>query len=146
MKESVKIKIKYFDKEIEPIEKITVGDWIDLRAAETITLLQGVIRPIRLGVGMILPECYEAHLLPRSSTLSKFGILCGNSMGVIDNSYSGDEDEWKFLAYAIRDTLINKGDRICQFRIMKKQPEIEFETVEHLNDISRGGFGSTGVR
>lgn len=146
MKESVKIKIKYFDKEIEPIEKIAAGDWIDLRAAETVNLSKGDLFPIKLGVGMILPEGYEAHLLPRSSTASKFGIICGNSMGVIDNSYSGDEDEWKFLAYAIRKTTINKGDRICQFRIMKKMPEIEFETVEHLNDISRGGFGSTGVR
>lgn len=146
MKEFVEIKIKYFDKEVEPIEKIAVGDWIDLRAAETVSLAKGDLYPIRLGIGMILPEGYEAHLLPRSSTANKFGIICGNSMGIIDNSYSGDEDEWKFLAYAIRDTLIKKGDRICQFRIMKKQPEIKFVTVEHLNDISRGGFGSTGVR
>lgn len=146
MNETLKIKIKYFDKGIEPITKIDKGDWIDLRAAETITLLQGEIHPIRLGVGMILPEGYEAHLAPRSSTLSKFGILCGNSVGIVDNSYSGDEDEWKFLAYAIRNTEICKGDRICQFRIMEKQPEIDFEVVEHLNDISRGGFGSTGVK
>lgn len=146
MNETLTIKIKYFDKGIEPVEKFTFGDWIDLRAAETVDLSKGDLYPIRLGVGMILPEEYEAHLLPRSSTAIKFGILCGNSMGIIDNSYSGDDDEWKFLAYAIRNTVIKKGDRICQFRIMKKQPEIEFEVVEHLNDISRGGFGSTGVR
>ena len=146
MRETVEIKIKYFDKEIETIEKIAVGDWIDLRAAKTVRIVKGDLYAIPLGIGMILPEGYEAHLLPRSSTASKFGILCGNSMGVIDNSYSGDEDEWKFLAYAIRDTIINKGDRICQFRIMEKMPEIKFTTVEHLNDISRGGFGSTGVK
>ena len=146
MRETVEIKIKYFDKEIETIEKIAVGDWIDLRAAKTARIVKGDLYAIPLGIGMILPEGYEAHLLPRSSTASKFGILCGNSMGVIDNSYSGDEDEWKFLAYAIRDTIINKGDRICQFRIMEKMPEIKFTTVEHLNDISRGGFGSTGVK
>ena len=95
---------------------------------------------------MILPEGYEAHVLPRSSTAGKFGIICANSMGVIDNSYSGNEDEWRFPAYAIRNTIITKGDRICQFRIVKNQPELEFEVVEHLNDISRGGIGSTGTR
>ena len=144
--ESMVIKIKYFDSGIEPIEKIAVGDWIDLRSAERVELKNGEYKLLRLGVGMILPDGYEAHVLPRSSTPSKFGIMCANSMGVIDNSYSGDADEWRFPAVAIHDTVIEKGDRIAQFRIVKNQPSIEFEAVEHLNEISRGGIGSTGKR
>lgn len=140
------IKIKYFDQEIEKIQKISNGDWIDLRSAERVELKAGEYHLIPLGVGMILPDGYEAHVLPRSSTPSKFGIILANSMGVIDNSYSGDADEWKFPAVAIRDTVIEKGDRIAQFRIIKNQPPIEFEVVEHLNEISRGGLGSTGTR
>lgn len=138
------IKIKYFDQEIDKIQKITVGDWIDLRSAETVELKKGEYALIRLGVGMILPAGYEAHVLPRSSTPSKFGIILANSMGIIDNSYSGDADEWKFPAVAIRDTVIHKNDRICQFRIVKNQPGITFEVVDHLNENSRGGIGSTG--
>jgi dUTP pyrophosphatase len=141
----MKIKIKYFS-DIEQIHKITVGDWIDLRAAETTVLKSGEYALIPLGVGMVLPDGYEAHVLPRSSTPSKFGIMCANSMGIIDNSYSGDADEWKFPAVAIRDTVIEKGDRIAQFRIVKNQPSIEFEVVGHLNEVSRGGIGSTGKR
>jgi dUTP pyrophosphatase len=141
----MKIKIKYFS-DIEPIEKISVGDWIDLRASMSVSLKKGECGLIPLGVGMILPDGYEAHVLPRSSTPGRFGIMCANSMGVIDNSYSGDADEWHFPALAIRDTVICKGDRIAQFRIIKNQPSIEFEVVEHLNEISRGGFGSTGKR
>ena len=140
------IKIKYFDQEIDRIQKISVGDWIDLRASKTIELYEGDYYLIPLGVGMILPDGYEAHILPRSSTPEKFGIVCANSMGIIDNSYSGDADEWKFPASAIRRTLIKKGDRIAQFRIIRNQPTIKFEVVEHLNDISRGGIGSTGKR
>lgn len=138
------IKIKYFDQEIDKIQKISVGDWIDLRSAETVELKKGEYALIRLGVGMILPAGYEAHVLPRSSTPSKFGIILANSMGIIDNSYSGDADEWKFPAVAIRDTEIHKNDRICQFRIVKNQPGITFEVVDHLNENSRGGIGSTG--
>lgn len=140
------IKIKYFDQEIEKIQKISVGDWIDLRAAERVELKAGEYKLLRLGVGMILPDAYEAFVLPRSSTPSKFGIIMANNMGVIDNSYSGDADEWKFPAVAIRDTVIEKGDRIAQFRIVKNQPGINFEIVDHLNDVSRGGIGSTGKR
>ena len=140
------IKIKYFNQEIEKIQKIAVGDWIDLRAAKTVPLFEGEYARIPLGVGMILPDGYEAHVLPRSSTPGKFGIIMANTMGIIDNSYSGDEDEWKFPVVAFRDTVIEKGDRIAQFRIVKNQPCIEFETVEHLNSVSRGGIGSTGIR
>ena len=138
------IKIKYFDNEIDKIEKIDKGDWIDLRAAETVSLKQGEFKLIKLGVGMILPENYEAHIVPRSSTFKNFGIIQTNHCGIIDESYSGDNDQWMFPAFALRDTVIHKNDRICQFRIMQKQPGIQFETVEHLNDNDRGGFGSTG--
>ena len=143
-KKEKRIKIKYFDQGVEKIQKISVGDWIDLRVAERVELKAGEYKLLRLGVGMILPDGYEAHVLPRSSTPSKFGIILANSMGVIDNSYSGDSDEWKFPAVAIRDTVIEKGNRICQFRIVKNQPGIKFEVVDHLNEISRGGIGSTG--
>lgn len=139
------IKIKYFT-DIEHIEKISQGDWIDLRAAETVSLSKGEFKLISLGVGMILPDGYEAHIVPRSSTFKKFHIIQTNHMGIIDNSYCGEQDEWKFPALAVEDTIINKNDRICQFRIVKKQPEIVFEQVEKLSDTSRGGFGSTGVK
>lgn len=140
----MKVYIKYFTEDVIPVEKISTGDWIDLRAAADVEFRAGELKLIPLGVGMILPEGYEAHIAPRSSTYKNFGIIQTNSIGVVDNSYCGDEDEWKMAAYALRDTLIRKNDRICQFRIMEKQPEIEFETVEHLRETSRGGFGSTG--
>lgn len=138
------IKIKYF-RDIEPIQKFENGDWIDLRSGIDIDLKAGDQALIPLGVGMILPEGYEAHIVPRSSTLKKFGIIQGNHMGIVDNSYSCDEDEWLMSVIAVRDTHISKNDRICQFRIMKKQPKLVFEQVVSLNAISRGGFGSTGV-
>ena len=138
-----KIRVKYFVDDLEPLEKISVGDWIDLRAAERVELKRGEYKEIRLGVGMILPEGYEARILPRSSTLKKFGLLMACS-GVIDNSYSGDNDEWHFGALAMSDTVIEKGDRICQFRIMENQPKFTIETVTRLNNVNRGGFGSTG--
>lgn len=144
--EPEKIKIKYFDPEICKIEKIENGDWIDLRSAANVYLHKGEYCLIPLGVGMILPKGYEAHVVPRSSTFKKFGIIQTNHMGVIDESYCGDNDQWYFPAYALRDTEINKGDRICQFRIVEKQPDIEFEVVEHLTDTDRGGFGSTGTK
>lgn len=142
----VEIPIKYFSDAIEHIQKIDVGDWIDLRAAENVVLRSGEYKLIRLGVGMILPEGYEAHVVPRSSTFKNFGIIQANSFGVIDNSYSGDADEWHFPAIALRYTSIRIGDRICQFRIMRKQPPIDFLTVDRLNTESRGGIGSTGTR
>ena len=138
--------IKYFDDEITKIEKLAKGDWIDLRAAEDVEMKAGEFRYLRLGVGMILPEGYEAHIAPRSSTFKNFGIILTNSVGVVDNSYCGDADEWKAPAYALRDTHIKKNERIFQFRIMDSQPELEFVTVDKLSDDSRVGFGSTGTK
>ena len=140
----MEIKIKYFS-DIQPIEKIAIGDFIDLRSAEDIDSDAGDFAIIKLGVGMKLPEGYEAHVVPRSSTYKKWGIIQTNSVGIIDNSYSGDNDQWMMPVLAMRDTHISKNDRICQFRIVKKQPEIEFTTVEKLDDVSRNGFGSTGA-
>lgn len=138
------IKIKYHNKNIEKVEKIEIGDWIDLRAAETITLHAGESALISLGVAMKLPEGYEAQVAPRSSTFKKWGIIQTNSIGIIDNSYSGTNDIWRFPAYAVVDTVIQENDRICQFRIVEKQPAIRFEEVEELDNTDRGGFGSTG--
>lgn len=144
--DGVTIKIKYFDREIAKVKKISKGDWIDLRASKRVELKKGECKLIPLGVGMILPKGYEAYLVARSSTPGKFGIMSANSIGIIDNSYSGDLDEWHFPAVALTDTVIEKGDRICQFRIVKNQPRIKFDIVSHLNKISRGGIGSTGKR
>ena len=141
-----KIKIKYFDNEIDKVEKISKGDLIDLRAAETVEMKAGDFKLIKLGVGMKLPDGYKANVYPRSSTYKNFGIILANSVGQIDNSYSGDSDEWRFPAIALRDTVIHKNDRICQFEIQKVQPEIQFIEVEHLDEISRSGIGSTGVK
>lgn len=140
------IKIKYFDNEIDKVEKINKGDLIDLRAAETVEMKKGDFKLIKLGVGMKLPDGYKANMYPRSSTYKNFGIILANSVGQIDNSYSGDSDEWKFPAIALRDTVIHKNDRICQFEIQKIQPEITFEEVEHLDEEPRGGIGSTGTK
>ena len=139
------IKIKYHTDEIDKIKEIAVGDWIDLRAAETTILHKGDFKLISLGISMKLPEGYEAHVVPRSSTFKKWGVLQTNSTGIIDNSYSGTNDIWRFPALAMRDTVINKNDRICQFRIVKRQPTVEFEEVDTLDSVDRGGFGSTGA-
>ena len=139
------IKIKYFT-DIEKIKPIEKGDWIDLRAAETVELKKGEFKLIPLGIGMELPEGYEAHVVPRSSTYKNFKIIETNSMGIIDNSYCGDNDQWFFPAYALEDTIINKNDRICQFRIIEKQPKIQFEEVNELKKPDRGGHGSTGIQ
>ena len=140
------IKIKYFNVEIDKLTYIGGGksNWIDLRSAETIKLKKGEFRLIPLGVGMKLPEGYEANIVPRSSTYKNFKIIQTNHMGVIDNSYSGDSDQWMMPVIAMEDTIINKNDRICQFRINKIQPQIQFEEVAHLDVVSRGGIGSTG--
>ena len=139
------IKIIYHNQNIDKIINIeNKSDWYDLRAAETVEMKAGDYKLISLGVSMKLPEGYEAHVAPRSSTFKNFGVLQTNSFGIIDNSYSGTNDIWKFPALAMRDTVIHEGDRICQCRIEKKQPAVEFIEVDELDDTDRGGFGSTG--
>lgn len=144
MKGTFVIKIKYHDKNMERIQKIEQGDWIDLRSAEDVELEQFEFRLISLGVSVELPYGCEAHIVPRSSTFKKFGVIQTNHMGIIDNSYKGDNDLWMFPALAMRQTVIKRGDRICQFRIMEKQPVILFNEVDSLGNDNRGGFGSTG--
>lgn len=140
------ILIKYHDRDIDKIEKVDKGDWIDLRSAETVELNAGEFKIISLGVSMKLPDGYEAHIVPRSSTFKKWGVLQTNHMGVIDNSYCGDNDVWGMPVLAVRDTIINKNDRICQFRLVKKMDKVEFKEVDYLLGSDRGGFGSTGTR
>lgn len=137
------IKIKYL-RDIQKIEKFNVGDWIDLRAAEDIIMYGGEYKLIPLGVAMELPSGYEALVAPRSSTYKKCGIIMPNSIGIIDESYKGDNDEWHFPAIAMHDTKIRKNERICQFRIIEHQPLIHLKEVESLGNEDRGGFGSTG--
>lgn len=139
------IKIQYKDETIERLKYIDgKSDWIDLRAAEKIELKQGEFKLIPLGVAMELPKGYEAHIVPRSSTYKNFGIIQTNHTGIVDESYCGPNDWWYMPAYALRDTVIEKNDRICQFRIQKHQPEVLFEEVEALTGQDRGGIGSTG--
>lgn len=139
------IKIKYFTDQIEKLTYIGgKSDWIDLRAAKKVEMKAGEFCLIPLGVAMELPSGYEAHVVPRSSTFKNFGIIQTNHMGVIDESYCGDNDQWFFPAYALRDTVIEVNDRICQFRIMKHQPELCFRETEKLEGMDRGGHGSTG--
>lgn len=139
----MKIKVKYHT-DILPLEMNEKGDWVDLRAAQYMKLREGCSYYIPLGISVELPEGYEAHVAPRSSTFKNWGIIQTNSVGVIDNSYCGDNDIWMMPVYATRFTEIKKNDRICQFRIVEKQPHLEFETVDYLGNEDRGGFGITG--
>ena len=155
----MKIKIKYLSKDYPRIKKIAKGDWIDLRVDTikewngevvedddwgTILYSKGDVIKFGLGVAMELPEGYEAEIRPRSSTFKKYGLIQTNSVGTIDNSYKGDNDEWMVEFIAMRDGAINRFDRVCQFRIWKNQPSFEFEEVDRLGNEDRGGFGSTG--
>lgn len=140
-----RIRVKYLNERVQKLSYVDgKSDWIDLRAAEDVVMKAGDFYLIPLGVAMELPKGYEAHVVPRSSTYKNFGIIQTNHMGVIDESYCGDHDQWYFPAYALRDTEIKEGDRICQFRIMEHQPELLFEETEVLTAEDRGGFGSTG--
>ncbi len=139
------IKIKYISDQVEKLRYIdNKSDWIDLRASEKLEIKAGEFKLIPLGIAMELPVGYEAHVVPRSSTFKNFGIIQTNSMGIIDETYCGDNDQWFFPALAMRDTTININDRICQFRIVEHQPKIEFAEVDSLGNQDRGGHGSTG--
>ena len=132
------IRIKYFSDKIEKLAYIeNKSDWIDLRAAEEVRLKKGDFALIPLGVAMELPKGYEAHVVPRSSTFKNFGVIQTNHMGVIDESYCGDSDQWYMPVLAVRDTEIHVNDRICQFRIMQHQPTIRFEETDTLGHSDR---------
>lgn len=142
---SLELKIKYHNDDLIRLKPLVNGDWVDLRAAEEVSLKAGEFKLISLGISVQLPKGYEAHIVPRSSTFMNFGIIQTNHYGVIDESYCGDNDIWKFPAYALRDTKIHINDRICQFRLYEHQPSLELKEVSKLNGQDRGGFGSTGV-
>lgn len=143
--ENVSMKVLYHNKKLNRLVKLDKGDWIDLAAAETVELKKGDFKLISLGISVQIPEGYEMHIAPRSSTYKNFGVIQANSVGVIDNSYCSDKDILMFPAIALRDTKINFNDRICQFRLIQNQPKIFIEEVTSLNNQTRGGFGSTGV-
>ncbi len=141
------IKIQYLDDTVERLRYIDgKSDWIDLRSAAEVVMAAGEFTMIPLGVALQLPEGYEAHIVPRSSTFKNFGIIQTNHTGVVDNSYCGPDDWWYMPAYALRDTVIHKNDRICQFRIVKNQPALVVDEVVALEGKNRGGLGSTGVK
>ena len=146
----LKIRVKFFDKTVYPegLQKIggKKSDWIDLRASVDVDMKQGDLVYIPLGVAMQLPEGYEALVAPRSSMPKNYLIMQANSIGIIDETFCGDNDEWKLPAYAIRDTQIKKGERVCQFRIIEHQPEINFEVCDLLGNKDRGGWGSSGKK
>ena len=139
------IKIRYLSDKIEKLRYIDgKSDWIDLRAAERIELKAGEFKLIPLGIAMQLPKGYEAHIVPRSSTFKNYGIIQTNHCGIVDESYCGNNDQWFMPAYALRDTVIEVNDRICQFRSFEHQPALVFDEVEDLGNTDRGGHGSTG--
>ena len=122
------------------------GEWIDLYTAEDVKLKQFEYKTISLGVSMQLPKGYYAMVVPRSSTFKNFGVFMTNSVGIIENTYCGDNDIWGFPALAMRDTFIPKGTRICQFQLVKQSEPIDFKQVDRLGNEDRGGFGSTGTQ
>ena len=141
----ITLKVKYFHKLLKPLEYIDgKSDWIDLRCSERVNLETGKFYMIPLGVAIKLPSGYEAHIVPRSSTFKDHGLIQTNSMGIIDNTYCGDDDQWMMPVYATRDTTIYFNERIAQFRIVENQPRLKFKAVGHLKKENRGGFGSTG--
>ncbi len=144
------IKVRYIPNSegqtVPPLKVTSGGDWVDLYCAETTVLHAGDFKLIPLGVAMKLPSGYEAHIVPRSSTFKHWGIIQTNHMGVVDNSYCGNDDQWMMAIYATRDVVIEKDSRICQFRIEKNQPYLFFDAVEELSGENRGGFGSSGIK
>ena len=144
MRETKELKVKYFAEDLEELRCVPGSDWVDLRAAEEVVMGAGEFRLIPLGIAVALPEGYEAHVVPRSSTFQNYGLLQTNSMGVVDGSYRGDGDQWRWPAYATRDVRIPKNTRLCQFRIVENQPLLVFTRAERLEGPDRGGFGSTG--
>lgn len=141
----MQLKIKYLVPGLEKIKFVKGSNWIDLRCAEETIMFKGDYKLIRLGISVQLPYNYEAYIVPRSSTYKNFGLIQANHFGVVDYTYSGNNDEWFFSCIAMQNTIINKNDRICQFRIAKKQPLFDIIEVDNLENNDRGGIGSTGI-
>lgn len=121
------------------------GAWVDLACAEDVDMKQGEVRIISLGIRMQLPDGYEGIIAPRSSTCLKHGIMAANSIGIIENDYAGDDDVWGLVAYAVRDTHIDRGTRLAQFRVLKTMDDVELSFVDAMPNPNRGGYGSTGL-
>lgn len=159
----MKLKIKYFE-DAKKLEKIPKGNWVDVYANKDVFVPKGERAMIPLGFALELPQGWEGHLAPRSSTFKTWGIIQTNSVGVVDDTYIGDNDQWHMPVYCLQDkdecemvynngigtkkygVWIRKGDKIGQFRIMEVMPAIEFEEVESFGNADRGGFGSTGAK
>ena len=150
----MKIRIKYFEGATK-LKKITKGNWIDVYARKDVFVPLGERAMIPLGFALELPKGWEGHLAPRSSTFKTWGLIQTNSVGVVDDTYIGDNDEWNMPVYCLKGhdskdgvagTLVKCGDKIGQFRIMEVMPELEFEEVESFGNMDRGGFGTTGAR
>ena len=142
----INIDVMYHNPDLIPINLLEKGDWIDLRASKEYKLFSGEFYLIDLGISIKLPEGYEAHIVPRSSSFKNWGIIQTNGIGIIDNSYCGENDVWMMPVLATKGADIHVNDRVCQFRIVKKMPNnIKINTVEHLDTQNRGGFGSTGT-
>lgn len=140
------LKIKYHDPELIKIEQVENSSWIDLRSAETVELKQGENKMISLGVSIKVPNGWEGNIVPRSSTFKNYGLIQVNSFGVVESNYAGNNDIWRMWVYATRDCVVNKNDRICQFRITEKQPKLNIVDVDDMMEIDRMGFGSTGIQ
>lgn len=146
MEKHATIRIRYHSDAIDRLCYIGgKSDWIDLRAAEDVVLKKGDFRLIDLGISVMLPKGYEMLIVARSSTFKKYGLIQTNALGVVDESYCGDNDRIMLPVYATRDTEVHVNDRICQFRIIEHQPHIDFQETDCLGNADRGGFGSTGV-
>lgn len=141
----MQLKVKYHYDNLTRIEKFDQGDWMDLRNAEEVVMKKGDFMYIPLGISVEMPVGYEAHIVPRSSTYKRYGIIQANHMGVVDNDYNGDEDRWYMPAIAMRDTTIPVDNRICQFRLIRNQEPLTLVEVETLGNYARGGLGSTGT-
>ena len=139
------IKVKYHNPDLKEIEVNPFGNFVDLRAAETVQLKKGDFRLIDLGISTELPAGYWGQLVVRSSVFKNYGLIQTNGFGVIDTTYNGEDDHWMLPVYATRDTEVKLNDRIAQFRLVKDQPFAIME-VEHLSDEARGGFGSSGIQ
>lgn len=175
----MKIKVLRLNKSIQLPKVISKGDWIDLRLSHAAALKAPYAETLKrkkndndvnrirtvvfnyqllsLGVAIQLPKGFEAIVVPRSSLFNKYGVIQTNSFGVIDNTYCGNNDEWKFPALSTRNITIPADERICQFRIQLSQKatiwqkikwlfsnNIKIVEVDNLSNNNRDGFGSTG--
>lgn len=163
---NMEMKVKYFEGQDKKLQFIDKGDWIDVFANEDVFIPVNSMGLVPLGFALELPEGYEAILAPRSSTYRNWGVIQTNSIGVIDESYRGNEDEWLIPLYCLTaieqlsidagfkypliltGAYVRKGDKIAQFRIQEKMPrkQISIVEVDELEGDDRGGFGSTGTK